>query len=300
MKRFFLSFFSLALIGASSNAFAAACCGGGFAAPSVIVGDDAGQLTASYGINRVTDDVGTDSLWRRRERAEDDEVLKIEAAHIFWDRWQSGVSIPVVRRARSGETSSGLGDVAATLGYEILPDWDYNPWRPRGVGFLQLTLPTGKAINESDISSQLDARGRGFWAVGAGAILTKTFTRWDFHSSFGVHRSFEKTYANSQSQGTLTPGFGGDVGAGAGYSIEDFRFGGALAWTSEDAVDVRGTVDTDGTPQRFTTASLSVNYMFENEWAGTLSYVDQTSFGNPLNTSLGRGLAIVLQKRWLR
>src|SRR5262245_9210446 len=85
-----------ALILFSIDAFGAACCGGGFAAPSLIVGDDKAQVTTSYAYTQITDDVGTDSLWRKRETDESSETLKVEAAHIFWDRWQSGLSIPVV------------------------------------------------------------------------------------------------------------------------------------------------------------------------------------------------------------
>src|SRR4051812_47158532 len=112
-KLLFLLFSSLA----GMRAFAAACCGGGFAAPALIVGDDRAQVTMSYGYSRVLSDVDSSSLWHNRAEKESSETYKIEAAHIFYDQWQAGISAPAVRRARDGESEFGLGDVATTLGY---------------------------------------------------------------------------------------------------------------------------------------------------------------------------------------
>ena len=292
--------FALWILGTSQMCWGAACCGGGFAAPSLIVGDDQAQMTNSYTYSQVADDVGTDSLWRKRNSKETNEIYKIEAAHIFYDQWQAGFSIPVVRRTRAEETSTGLGDVAATLGYEYLPDWDYNPWRPRGLGYFQLTLPTGKSVNESEADFQLDSRGRGFWAIGIGTILTKIFGKWDVYSNIDLHRSFDKQYTNSQSEGTLKPGYGENLGIGGGYNLAHLRIGSSLTWSHEDPVDVEGTLSSIGAPQELVTATFSISYLLQNEWATTFTYTDQTLFGEPQNTSLNQGATVFLQKRWLR
>lgn len=294
----FLISFSAALV--SSNTLGAACCGGGFAAPALIVGDDKAQFTTSYGYSHVVTDVGADALWRKRTTAEASETFKAEAAHIFYDRWQAGLSIPVVRRSRAAESFSGLGDLSGTIGYEYLPDWDYSPLRPKGLAFLQLVLPTGRSINEASSVHQLDARGRGFWSLGIGTILTKVRGRWDLYSSLDVHRSFATSYNNATSQGTLHPGYGGGLGFGAGFNLAALRLGGGLLWSYEDPVDATGTLTSRGSPQRYANASLSASYLLQNEWATTLTYFDQTTFGRPLNTSLGRGVIFYLQKRWLR
>jgi hypothetical protein len=279
---------------------AAACCGGGFATPALIAGDDAGQLTASYGFTRAADDVGVDSYWRRRSTSENNSTYRIEGAHIIADRAQAGFQIPLVSRSRNGSNSVGLGDVSATFGYEILPDWDYSAWRPKGISFLQLTAPTGRTVNESTALYQLDSRGRGFWAVGAGALLTKAFGKWDFFTSMDAHRSFAKDFQNSESEGTLFPGWGGNGGVGVGFNPGNFRFGAGLSWSYEDPVDVRGASPSTGTAQRFATATLSASYLASLEWAVTASYADQTWFGAPLNTTLGRGATLLLQRRWQR
>lgn len=300
MKLLLISLFSSFAFVIGSKVFAAACCGGGFAAPSLIVGDDKAQATLSYTHAQISDDVGADSFWRKRDFRETSDTIKLEGAHIFKDVFQGGFSIPVIRRDRGGHQSTGLGDISGTIGYEYLPDWDYSPWRPRGLGYFQLTAPTGKSINEADSTYQLDSRGRGFWAVGLGTMLTKIIERWDFFTNFDFHKSFEKKYSNSESTGTLKPGWGGNFGIGGGYNLRSLRFGGAITWSYEDSIDIEGTIDSKGSPQRYATASLSASYLFENEWATTLTYSDQTRFGNPVNTTLGQSFTLFLQKRLLR
>ncbi|MBS1960366.1 MAG: hypothetical protein JST80_12890 [Bdellovibrionales bacterium] len=308
MKRLLTLPFKIALpiamaltVVAPSVAQAAACCGGGFASPTIIAGDQASQFTLSYGFNSVVvDNVDSEGYWRRWDEHQQVQSFRIEGATLLSDRWQAGLAIPMIQRTRTGDTHSGLGDVAATLGYEFLPDWDYNPIRPKGVGYFQITLPTGLSKYESETGA-LDTRGNGFWSVGLGALFTKTFSDIDAFTSVDVHRSFSKSVRTSSIAGQLQPGFGGNFSAGLGYNFTAFRIGGALTWVVEDPVKIVQPLGTiDGAVERYTTASLALSYMKSDEWAGTLSYLDQTWFGSPTNTSLGRGLTIQIQRRWLR
>ena len=296
--RFVFSLLALALL--PTVARAAACCGGGFAAPSLISGDERAIFTASFGVTAIARDVYPDGLWARRDFSETTQTVKLDAAHIFLDRFQAGLSLPIVRRTRQGEGAAGLGDAAATLGYEYLTDWDYHPWRPRALGYLQVFVPTGRSVQEARESYQLDSRGRGFWAIGAGTLLTKAKGDWDFFTSLDVRRSFAREYASAVARGRLNPGWGGTLGLGFGYNLGNFRLGPSLAWNYEDPVAVLGTVSSRGAPERFATAVLAASYRYGNDWAGTVSYSDQTLFGHPVNTRLGRGVALLLQRRWQR
>ncbi len=206
----------------------------------------------------------------------------------------------MVQRTRMDSNYSGLGDVASMIGYEYLPDWDYNPYRPKGIGFLQITLPTGKSRADSEVGG-LDSRGNGFWALGLGTLLTKTLGKWDVFSSLEVHRSFDKAVSNSQISGTLKPGLGGSLGVGGGFNFKDYRVGSSVTWNYEDPIDIDTSQSRiSGATERYATAVLSASYLASDEWAGTLSYSDQTLFGSPVNTSLGRGLALQVQRRWGR
>lgn len=299
MKLSFLFSFSL-IMTTPSLVWAAACCGGGFATPSIITGDDKAQLTTAYSATEVLiDNVDSRGIWRRWEDHQRVETLRIDGATLISDRWQLGFTLPVVQRQRTDQRSAGLGDLASTVGYEFLPDWDYHPVRPKGIGFIQLTAPTGLARGESEMGG-LDSRGNGFWALGLGSLFTKSMGRFDLLASASVHHSFPKPVDNSQIQGTLEPGFGTNVSLGGGYHFSDFRLGSSVTWTSEDPVDVRGSTFSEGTPERYATALFSISYRASTAWTGTLSYADQTLVGSPLNTSLGKTLGFSLQRRWER
>lgn len=303
MKQLWICLFSLFIFLSAHNALAAACCGSGFATPSLISGDDKAQLTTSYSHTEVAiDNVDAKGVWRKWDEHQKVQTFKIEAAHIFADVWQAGFSLPVIQRSHIGQRYSGLGDAAATLGYEYLPDWNYHPYRPKGIGFLQLTLPTGKAKADSNVGG-LDSRGNGFWAIGAGTLLTKIWSRWDAYTSLEIHRSFNREIENSSLNTSLKPGFGGNYALGLGYNVKDYRFGSSITWTYEDPIEVlnkSSAQKTSGSVERYATALFNISYMASDLWSGTLTYSDQTLFGSPVNTSLGRGLSLQLQRRWQR
>lgn len=298
MKLWLLLFSSFAFT--SSLSWAAACCGGGAASPAIIAGDDKAQLTTSYSFTEVAiDNVDSRGIWRKWDEHQMIQTFRMEGAHLISDRWQTGFALPLVQRSRMNQNFSGIGDISATIGYEYLPDWDYNLFRPKGIGYLQLTLPTGKSRAESEVGG-LDSRGNGFWAFGLGTLLTKAVGKCDLFSSLEIHRSFSKSVFNSQIQGSLVPGFGGNLGLGGGYNLHSIRIGGSLTWAYEDPIDVRGIGSSKGFPERHTTALLSASYLTSDEWAGTLSYSDQTLFGSPVNTSLGKSVVLMVQRRWGR
>lgn len=303
MKLWFRSIFIINLVlilTYASSLWAAACCGGGFAAPSIIAGDDKAQLTSTVSYSQVVvDSVNSRGIWRSGDEHQQVRTFRLEGAHIFSDRWQLGFSLPVIQRSFMGKSYSGLGDAATSIGYEYLPDWDYDLYRPKGIGYLQVTLPTGMSPSESEVGG-LDSRGNGFLAIGVGTLLTKAIDRWDAMTSFEIHRSFEKHYSNSQVSGNLKPGFGGIFSMGGGYNLRSWRYGTAITWTYEDPIRIQGANSGIRPLERYATGTFSLSYMASERWAGTLSYSDQTLFGNPVNTSLGRTLALQLQRRWGR
>ncbi|MEQ1722576.1 MAG: serine protease spb1 [Pseudobdellovibrio sp.] len=297
LKKLRFNLLILALI-APEALMAAACCGGGFAIPTLITGDDKAQVTTSYSYSKIDTDVFTNGIWQKRSSDDISNIYKIDVARIFLDRFQAGLSVPIQTRTLASGTSTGLGDVTGLIGYEYLPDWTYSPWRPRGIGFLTLTLPTGKSIYES--TTGLDSRGRGFFSIGLGTTLTKTWINWDANTTLEVHKSFDKVVSNSQNVGNIMPGFGNSLSIGAGYSIGDLRLGSSLSWFNEDAINVEGTTSSKGSEQKYAALTASANYLFKDNWAGSLSYTDQTVLGDPTNTTLSKSVQISLQKRWAR
>lgn len=299
-----INFALIFLLLSAQHVRAASCCGGGFALPSLITGDDKAQVTTSISQSQVDTDVYSNGIWQKRNSDDTTQTYKLDYAHIFADRFQYGFSLPIqTRQNNAGGTAnkeSGLGDISTQLGYEYLPDWDYNPWRPKGIGFISLTLPTAPSIYE--VTNSAESRGRGFFAIGAGTVLTKSWLNWDANANFEVHHSFTKVVNNPQTvSGNIVPGNGASFGFGGGYSFGDTRIGSSLSWTYEDPVNVESNGSTsNGSPEKYATGTLSLSQMFNQDWAASLSYSDQTLFGDPSNTVLSKSLALSLQKRWQR
>ncbi|MBC85626.1 MAG: hypothetical protein CL677_00485 [Bdellovibrionaceae bacterium] len=299
MRLLYLFVFSISLFG-GQWVYGAACCGSGFAAPAIISGDEKALFSTSYAVTEVViDNVDSDGIWSDQGDGQRLQTLSLEGAHIFNDRWQVGGSTQVLQRTHQGEESSGLGDTKFTLGYEYLTDWDYHPIRPRGTGYFTLTAPTGRSRAESELGG-LDSRGNGFWALGLGTMLSKSVIPWDIYLNFEVHKSFAKTVNNTQVDGEIRPGWGGSFSGGAGYNFDKYRVGGSISWNYEDAISIAGSTEYEGAVERYATGTLSASYDMENDWSSSLSYSDQTLFGSPVNTSLGRTLSFQLQKRWAR
>lgn len=299
MKPSFLLFLSSLCFIYGSVAQAAACCGGGFAAPALLLGDDRAQFSSSFSFTEVVvDNVDAQGFWRTRDEHQKVQTLRLEGATLLSDRWHIGASVPVIQRQYAGQNHTGFGDLAVNLGYEYLPDWNYNPYRPKGLGYMQLTAPTGKSRAESE--SGLDSRGQGFWALGLGTVLTKSWGAWDAFSSMEVHRSFAKDFANSQVQGTLKPGWGSTFGGGGGYNLKKWRYGVSILWTYEDPIEMEPSGWAQSSVERYATSTLVASYLPNDAWTGSLSYTDQTLFGEPVNTSLGKGVVLQVQRRWGR
>lgn len=279
---------------------AAACCGGNLSAPAMISGDEKAQVSVMGAQSEIRADAQPDGKWRRRDETEIQRLWRIEAAHILNDRWQTGLSVPILERTRSERTSSGLGDVAVNTGYEFLPDWDYNPWRPKGIGFIQLTVPSGRSIYESNEIDQMDARGRGYWSLGGGAVLTKMWGAWDGLCILELHRSFSRSESVNGEGYRLSPGWGGAGTLGGGFHFKDIRIGGSLQSMYEDPVGTSGAVKSNGSAQRVVTAVASLTYTPVDQWSASLNYADQTLFGKPVNTTLAQGVQFQIQRRFDR
>lgn len=279
------------------------CCGAGFTVPSIITTEDKAQLSMSYTRSRIHADVFTSGEWRERAKNSNIEIYKLEGALIFSDRYQVGASVPFQKNHQSGNLggdSQGLGDISLQLGYEYLPDWDYNPYRPKGIGYLSLILPTGKSIYESREGNGFDSRGRGFWGVGVGTVLIKKWGMWDLNTNFEVHHSFAKKVNHPPIEGKVKPGVGGSAALGGGLNWKNIRLGGLINWVYEEAIDVEGKVNSEGAPRRYASGSVLLSYMFPDNQSVVISYSDETIFGSPFNTSLSKSITAFYQKRWER
>lgn len=294
--------FILSLI-PSSSAFGASCCGGGFSIPALILGDDKAQLTSTYSYSHVSDDVLGNGRWLKRNDENLSQTLKLEGATLFSDSWQGGFSLPLITKSAEGfASSSGVGDVSLYLGHESFPETSYSPWKPKGLTFIQLNLPTSPSIYDFSATDSNESRGRGFYSLGAGMALVKSWIVWDAHWSGEIHHSFARRVSNpSMGENLLaTPGWGHSQTVGLGWNKKDFRLGTSLSFMHEDPIRIEGGTSSEGSAQRNFTLALSGSYMLNLESAITASYSDQSLIGNPSNSSLSKTINLSYQTRWPR
>ncbi len=294
------------LLGAAARfTWAAACCGGNNLVPSLISGDQRTQVTATTAYSRVLGEVPIEGAtqWRDEADVESRSSMRLDAATLLSDRWQVGLSLPVVRRFRERNgvqaQAMGVGDVAVHLGYEVLPQWTYSPWKPKGWLFASLTAPTGVAPENSTALYQIDSLGRGYWNVALGGMLLKTWADWDVLFLAQVNQSFAKILTSDAGDFILRPGLGGSAALGIGWSRDALRIGVNGSVLYEGAVATQGLVDEVGTRQISFPLSLQVSYLISDAWSLGALYSDNGWFG-PQNVTLNQSISLVVQTRWDR
>ncbi len=289
------------------DARAAPCCGGSSAIPNLITGDDRAQIQASVSRGVIIGDAPPSGLpvFRAPDDDESLSVFNLSGAYRIFDRGQIGASIPIVSRAMDSPemytTASGLGDLLFDFGYELIPDYTYSRWRPKGFVFLQVTLPTGPSTYDSVEPFQIDSRGRGFTTIGVGMVFLKTVSDFDFILTFEAHRSLPRTSDTGTGMSLeIVPSFGGTALLGAGWSPGggSFRIGASLSPVYEGSMETYGDVESVSEPQLAWNTSIQAGYMLSDEWSLGLNYTDQTLMGPAHNVSLSRSVAFSVQHRW--
>jgi hypothetical protein len=303
IKRFFL--FVLLSNAVSIELFSAPWCGGTANVPALISGDNQSQFTATFTSGSVVAEapVGGGIKYRKENDNETIQSLRFDGAFLLSDRAQVGITLPVIRRARSrGEyfaESTGLGDVAINLGYEVLPEWSYSPWQPRGVIFVSGTIPTGGSLYDSKALYKVDSRGRGLWGVSTGALLTKVLGNWDFSFLAEGHRGFSREIKNDLGVLQLNPGWGasGLLSAGLSPAGGNIRLGLSVSPSFEEPIATEGIISGKGESVALWTSAAQVSYLPNNTMSMSLIYSDQTFIRASQNSSLNRSISFLFQKR---
>ena len=287
--------------------FAAACCGGGLSLPGLVTGDDRGQLSLSLAASDVSAEAlpGGERIARGLGDREWRQSVRLDAAWLLTDRWQAGIAVPVVRRSRSraggSADSAGLGDVAATVAYEALPEWSYSSWRPRALVFLQASLPTGISPYESVAQYRVDVRGTGFFSLGAGAAVMKSGRSWDWSLTAEGHRALSRRVLVADEPVDARPGWGSSVGLAGGWSpgAGPVRLGASLAAKWDEATQLALEDLPPASGRAGYALGLHVSYLPTPDVTVSVALSDETLLGGS-NVALGRGVVVLVQHRWAR
>jgi hypothetical protein len=286
----------------AESARAAPCCAGGSAVPALITGDEAElyQVGISWGavIGDAPGSGGGIPVFRDGlSIAENRGIATINHARLLdGDRLQAGISIPIqfnqLSQGARAEDSVQIGDVAAVIGYETLPEWEYSLWKPRIFSFVQIGLPTGRSIHESRSTFASDVSGLGQFSLSAGSIALKRWSKWDLNLLARGGSVFGRTFGPVQGGGDLILGnsFIGTGSIGAGFSpLERIRIGGALSVDYQSPVEILNSNVYSVTSERLVwNTNLSLMLLIGSDDSLVMGFQDQTWFGPAYNTSLSR------------
>jgi hypothetical protein len=292
------------------KASASACCARSAATPFLIVGDDQAQLNFGISAGGVVARTGEDGVpvFGSPQYSDRTQLFRLDAATLLSDRLQMGISFPWVSRTVNvgslvGSTG-GIGDIRLSLGYEVLPAWTYSKWKPQGYLFSVLSFPTGISKFEYQNPTASDVTGNGFYSASMGSLLLRRWVEWDLFFVPEVHYSLPRTFSRQNHAFEVVPGWGGSVGAGAGFSPGggEFRFG----------VRVQPRLDQANRVPAFDRSASSISwigscdtgidfsYLLGSRTTLMLSYTDQTLLDPAINSNLSRTLGFNLQHRWER
>jgi len=303
------SLFLLVLLNAYSiQLISAPCCGGSANIPSLISGDNESQFTATFSSGNVIAEAPVEGgiKYRKESDRETIQSLRLDSAILLSDRAQAGFSLPVIRRSRERGSnfaeSTGLGDISVSLGYEVLPEWTYSIWQPRGIIFLSGTIPTGGSLYDAKELYKVDSRGRGLWGVSTGVLFTKVLGNWDFSFLAEGHHGFSREIRNDLGVLQLNPGWGGSglLSAGVSPAGGNIRLGLSVAPSFEEPIATGGIISGRGESVALWTTSGQVSYLPSNTMSMSLMVSDQTLIHASQNSSLNRTFAFLIQKRFER
>ena len=287
----------------------ASCCSGTGVSSGLITGDDRLEVRLSLDHGTVIGDARGEgpAVFRSKRESEVTETLRLEAAILVTDRWQVGSTIPLVRhlisRPEQSDESTRLGDVRLGAGYEVLPEWTYSVWRPKGYLFTQWVLPTGRSLREEESGSGVTASGRGFHTIFLGILFLKRWSDFDASFTSEAHYSFRRTFDLQTESLSVASGFGTSLALGFGYSPggSAFRIGGQVRPVYEGQRLVTSSVGETLTGPNFAwDSTIEMSYLFAENWSLTGSYMDQTILGPAIHSTLSRVFGVALQHRWPR
>jgi hypothetical protein len=278
-----------------SSAKAAPCCAGSTALPSLITGDEAQLMVLALSYGDVIGDapgagkgipVFRDSYSNKEAR----QNITFNFATLLSDRWQFGTSIPIIQnQIKAGmtqESSTQIGDLTATVGYEALPEWEYSLWKPRIYTFVQWVAPTGRSIEQSQSKLAVDVGGLGYHQLHLGTVAIKRWSDWD--ANFVLKLGSELSYRSLQLSSSW----------GVGYSFaEIWRAGLSLESQYQSPQKISGLF----TSQKLVwNTGATLTCLLSADSSLVAGYSDQTLFGPAINTTLARTASLSFQHRFER
>jgi hypothetical protein len=299
-----------------STVRAGACCGGGLTSASLITGDERARFGLSFASRSVVADAlnsGSLSPRSKDSPSETQNIAALEGSLILADRFQLGgrlegssQSLTFPGDFQTPSPSVGLGDIRLNSAYEVLPEWSYSPWKPRGYIWAGVLLPTGRSIHEA--LNPAEAMGEGFLTPSAGVLFVKRWQQWDATASLELRQSLGRTFEQDLGGGFVSRssygsqyGWNGLLALGYSPGAGRLRLGARLEpqWRAERSVEVDGIASQTGS-RRITALGADITWMLPGTTQLTAALTDQTALGLSglaSNAALSRTVALLISHR---
>lgn len=293
MRIFFI--FNIILL-LTSNLYAASCCGGGSSSSLILVGDNVQEY--SLGLSARNDLGQTDSVgW---STFHNDSVIDRQNAFNFQlqrqvtERFQlafkSGVVEKNIQKQNRHEKTTGLSDIDLQATYEILPEYTYSPWKPRGFLYHKISIPMSKSLYDSRSSIFSDVRGSGLYSASLGIFFIKNISNFTLKTTIEWQHFFGKDFTNTSLQDYdkfMLP-----LGLSYALASVPIAVGAGANWSYQTPKRFQGAVSGTSDKEYFWELNSFVNWVVTREHAMGLSYSDSTLVGKNINSPLYRSLSL--------
>ncbi len=285
------------------KAWGSPCCSAGSALPALVTTDDLAQISILSSSSTTVMDAPNEGIPALRSELSADHswVTRISGAIKIHEAWQLGGAIPVIRRSTrvSGQEfqEQGFGDGDFSIAYELLPEWNYSEWRPRGWLYLQTVFPTGKAAQDPSIENPAGVRGQGVLQNALGLALTKSWGDWDGFVAPEIRRLHARTWGENGAQ--LSGTWSTSLLLSAGRHFSAWRIGLRIQPVFQGQREILASgIHSTAPAKRVWNSGADLSYSLSDQWLIAASYSDQTLLGPARNTTLERSLGLLISRRW--
>lgn len=292
--RFFLTLSFILLL--KGNVYAASCCGGGSSSSLILVGDNIQEYSLSFSYRNdlgQTDNVGW-SLFHNDSVIDRQNALNFQLQRQITDRYQlaakSGVVEKNIKKQNRHEKTTGLSDIEMQLTYEILPEYTYSPWKPRGFLYTKISKPMSRSLYDSSSSIYSDVRGSGLYTAGLGTFFIKNISSFTLKTTIEWQHFFGKDFGNS----SLSDYDKFMLPLGVSYALTSLpvAVGAGASWSYQTSKKLQGARASTSDQEYFWDINGFVNWVITREHAVGLSYSDSTLVGKNVNSPLYRSLSL--------
>lgn len=280
----------------SDKLFAGSCCGGGSSSSLILTGDNVQEYSLGlvYRNDLGQTDNGGWASFHNDQTTDRQMVFNLQFQRQMAEYWQLAIKSSFIQKdlekQNRREKTSGAGDVDFQGTYEFLPEFTYSAWKPRGFGYLKLSIPTSNSLYDSTSPIYSDVRGTGLYSLSTGVFFIKHISDLTLKSAFEWQHFLGKHFAQTtilDYDKLVVP-----LGVSYGLDPKPIAIGAGATWSYQTKKKFTGTISGSANPEYFWELNAFANWIVSRETSIGISYSDSTLVGKNINSSLYRTIGL--------